>query len=144
MALELDGRRKELCDWLTANHIDPSRVPFDADLTIDDAGNGRVIRVEVEVTDDADRLVLDAREHRAAVETRTVPLLVEPPAWWQPYEKPTRLTLLATVERVRKAVASLHADVTEARQMGYETSAAVIEGSALRISNALDGPEEQT
>ena len=138
MALELDGRRKELCEWLTANGIDPHRVPFDADLTINDTDSGRVIRVEVEVTGDDGRSVLDAREHRAAIEVRAVPLVVEPPSWWEPYEKPTRAALLATVERVRKTVTALHADAAAAREMGHETSAYAIEGSARRINVALD------
>ena len=47
------------------------------------------------------RLVLNDRGDDAAIERRTVPLLVEPPAWWEPYEKPTRATLLSAVERVR-------------------------------------------
>lgn len=42
------------------------------------------------------------------------------------------------VDRVRKAVAALHADAASARLMGHETSALAIEGSARRISLALD------
>jgi len=141
MALELDGRRKELCDWLAANHIDSRDVPIDGDLTIVDADTGRAIRVEVMVRGENGRVLLDEREDCAALELRTVPLLVEPPAWWEPYEKPTRPVLLAAVERVQKAVAALHADAASARLMGHETSALAIEGSARRISLALDQAE---
>lgn len=31
-----------------------------------------------------------------------VPLQVEPPEWWQPYEKPTRDELLAALDRVEQ------------------------------------------
>lgn len=142
MAIQTDwGRRDALCNWLTANGINPADVPIDGDLAIVETDAGRAIRVEVEVRNEDGRVLLDEREHRAARELRTVPLLVEPPDWWEPYEKPTRTTLLAAVERVRKAVTALHADAASARQMGHETSALAIEGSARRISLALD--EEQ-
>jgi hypothetical protein len=141
MALELDGRRKELCDWLTANHIDPDAVPVHGDLTIDTVDGQRVIRYEAMLHSPDGRPMLDDRGEDVAIERRVVPLLVEPPAWWGPYEKPTRAMLLAVIERVRKAVAALYADAASARLMGHETSALAIEGSALRISLALD--EEQ-
>ena len=147
MALALDGRRKELCDWLTANHIDIRTVPVHGDLTIGTEGGQRVIRYEAMVLTPDGRQVPDERGEGiggAAVERRTVPLLVEPPDWWEPYEKPTRAVLLAAVERVRKAVAALHDDAAAARQMGHETSALAIEGSARRIGLALERPEEQS
>lgn len=137
MALELDGRRKELCAWLTANSIDIRIVPPDSDLTIDTVDGQRVIRYEAMLISADGRLMLDDRGEDVAIEQCTVPLLVEPPDWWEPYEKPTRPMLLAAVERVRKAVADLHADAASARQMGHETSALAIEGSARRISHAL-------
>lgn len=142
MAIQTDwGRRDALCDWLTANGIDPHDVPVDGDLTIVDTDAGRAIRVEVELRGENGGVLLDERQHQAAREIRTMPLLVEPPDWWEPYEKPTRPVLLAAVGRARKAVAALHADAASARQMGHETSALAIEGSARRISLALD--EEQ-
>jgi hypothetical protein len=102
MAVQTDwGRRDALCDWLTANGIDPHDVPVDGDLAIVDTDAGRAIRVEVELRSEDGRVLLDEREHRAARELRTVPLVVEPPDWWEPYEKPTRATLLTAVERVR-------------------------------------------
>ncbi|WP_405960806.1 hypothetical protein OG235_27975 [Streptomyces sp. NBC_00024] len=101
MALELDGRRKELCDWLTANHIEPRDVPVRGDLAVDTVDGQRVIRYEAMLHSADGRLMLDDRGEDVAIERRTVPLLVEPPDWWEPYEKPTRATLLAAVERVR-------------------------------------------
>lgn len=102
MAIQTDwGRRDALCNWLTANGINPADVPIDGDLTIIDTDTGRAIRVEVELRGEDGRVLLDEREHRAARELRTVPLLVEPPSWFEPYEKPTRATLLAAEERVR-------------------------------------------
>lgn len=104
MALEPDSRRKELCDWLTANHIEPRDVPLRGDLTVDTVDGQRVIRYEAFVLTDDGRQIEDPRWEGvggAAVERRSVPLLVEPPDWWEPYEKPTRPTLLAAVERVR-------------------------------------------
>lgn len=94
------SRRAALCDWLTANNIDPNLVLTDADLTIEDTDEGRVIRVEVCVVDEGGRKTLGERGP-IATEIRTVPLAVEPPAWFEPYEKPTRAQLLAAVERVR-------------------------------------------
>lgn len=144
MAIQTDwGRRDALCDWLTANGINPADVPVDGDLTLVDTDEGRTIRVEVELRGEDGKWVLDERENRPARELRTVPLAVEPPPWFEPYEKPTRPVLLAAVERVRKAVAALHVDAASARQMGHETSALAIEGSARRISLALDQPREQ-
>jgi hypothetical protein len=46
----------------------------------------------------------------------------------------------AAIARVRDAVAALHTDAASARQMGHETSAYAIAGSARRITYALDGP----
>lgn len=101
MALELDSRSKELCDWLTANHIRPGEVPIRGDLTIDTVDGQRVIRYEAMLSSADGRLMLDDRGEDVAIERRTMPLLVEPPGWWEPYEKPTRAVLLAAVKRVR-------------------------------------------
>lgn len=96
-----DDRRQALCDWLTANGINPSNVPRDADMTITNRPDGRTLRCEVyDLTPDGYRQV-DERGDRVAVITVSVPLKVEPPKWWQPYEKPTRDALLAASERVR-------------------------------------------
>lgn len=103
MAVQTDwSRRHALCDWLTANGIEPNLVLVDGDLTITDTEQGRAIRVEVCVVDENGRRPLDDRGQNIATEIRTVPLTVEPPAWFEPYEKPTREQLLTAVERVRK------------------------------------------
>jgi hypothetical protein len=107
MALELDGRRKELCDWLTANRINPDTVPLHGDLTIHTVDGQRVIHYEAFVRGENGRVMADERGENEAVERRTVPLLVEPPDWFEPYEKPTRAQLLAVVEQVR----ALHDDL---------------------------------
>lgn len=110
MAVQTDwSRRTALREWLTANGIEPNTVPVDGDLTIVDTDGGRVIRCEVYALAEDGRLQLDDRGVSEARETRTVPLVVEPPVWWTPYEKPTREQLLAAVERVRK----LHAAVPD-------------------------------
>lgn len=101
MTKYLSPRQKALCEWLTANGITPDTVPMDGDLTIDTVDGQRVIRYEALVRDADGRLMLNDRGDNAAMERRIVPLLVEPPDWWEPYEKPTRAQLLATVERVR-------------------------------------------
>ncbi|MEV0114657.1 hypothetical protein AB0H77_15595 [Streptomyces sp. NPDC050844] len=95
------ARRTALCDWLTENGINPREVPVDGDLTIIDTERGRVIRCEVYVRSPERSITLNDRGDDEAREMRTVPLVVEPPVWWEPYEKPTREQLLAIVERVR-------------------------------------------
>lgn len=136
MTLELDGRRKELCDWLTANGIDPADVPIDGDLTIVDSGTVRAIRVEVEVRGENGRVLRDEREDRAARELRTVPLLVEPPDWWEPYEKPTRAQLLAVMERIREIPRIPHSSQQEGVQgraytRGWQSVITCIDGAIL-------------
>ncbi len=94
-------RRQALCAWLTANGINPDNVPWDADMTISEGAAGRHLCCEVfDLTSDGHRPI-DERGEFAAVTVVTVPLKVEPPEWWQPYEKPTREQLLAAADRVR-------------------------------------------
>ncbi|MFG2359423.1 hypothetical protein [Streptomyces sp. NPDC048521] len=97
-----DDRRQALCAWLTANGIDPNAVPLDADMTIDEGSAGRFLRCEVFDLDQDGRKHLDERGENVARRTVAVPLKVEPPEWWQPYQKPTRDQLLASVQEVRK------------------------------------------
>lgn len=99
----IDTRRHAVCEWLTANGISPNTVPQDADLTIKDGPGGtRVIAYEAFVLDADGNKQADERGNRIAIETRTAPLLVEPPTWWEPYEKPTREDLMATLDRVQQ------------------------------------------
>lgn len=137
------SRRTALCDWLTANGIDPNFVLVDGDLTIVDTDEGRIIRVEVCVADENGRKQLDERGEHIATEIRMVPLVVEPPTWWTPYEKPTREQLLAVVERVR----SLHqpTGVVAAAEAGSEPDCAVCGPNVWPCPTyrALDGEDPQ-
>lgn len=143
MALELDSRSKELCDWLTANHIEPSTVPIHGDLTLGTEDGERVIRYEAMVRTADGRLMLDDRGEDVAIERRTVPLLVEPPDGWEPYEKPTRPVLLAAVERVR----ALHVrnantgDCEHCSERDYPDYAVAWPCPTIRV---LDGHPEET
>jgi hypothetical protein len=102
MAVQTDwSRRHALCEWLTAHGIEPNTVPVDGDLTIIDTDDGRAIRVEITPRTEDGRLTRNDRGTDAVREIRTVPLVVEPPAWWRPYEKPTREQLLARADQVR-------------------------------------------
>jgi hypothetical protein len=86
-------------DWLTANGINIRHIPFDSDLTISTSEDGqRTINYEEFIHDDAG--IIDFGDGPRTVR-RSAPLTVEPPDWWQPYEKPTREQLQAAVDRVR-------------------------------------------
>lgn len=99
---EPTDRREALCQWLSANGIDPDHVPVDADMTITTVDNDvRQLHCEVFVTDANGRRMLNERRTTVARATVTVPLLAQPPNWWQPYTKPTREQLLATLTAVR-------------------------------------------
>jgi len=110
------SRRATVCDWLTANGIDPNHVPLDSDLTIDDAEQGPVLRYEAFALDEDGRRQLDERGEGPAREVRTTPLVVKPPKWWQPYEKPTRTQLTEALNgayRERAHLVALLAAMTD-------------------------------
>lgn len=95
-------RQQELCAWLDANGVNPHAIPIDGDLTINPGPDcARVIHYEAMVLNEGGRITLNERGDSAAIEKRTAPLVVEPPVWWEPFEKPTREQLLARAERVR-------------------------------------------
>lgn len=96
------GRRDAVCAWLNANGINPSDVPVDADMTISEGTAGRFLCCEVFERSPDGLITLDECGERVAVTTVAVPLKVEPPTWWKPYEKPTREDLLATLQRVQQ------------------------------------------
>lgn len=98
----IDDRRAKLCEWLTANGINPSDVPQDADMTISEGTGGRFLCCEVFDRGAAGEVRLDERGEKAAVTVVAVPLKVEPPQWWEPYEKPTRDELLKALARVQE------------------------------------------
>jgi|UPI00051AD473 hypothetical protein len=98
----MTDRRQLLCDWLTANGLDPNVVPIDADITIGKEGGHQALRCEVLTLDANGRSVIDERGECYATHTVVVPLAVEPPEWWQPHVKPTRAQLLGALEAVSK------------------------------------------
>ena len=83
--------RQDICDWLTALGVDPNAVPIDTDMAIrPDGDGGRALHYEAFVTNTEGRKVINQQGTDCLVERRSVPLTVEPPEHWQPYEKPTR------------------------------------------------------
>lgn len=105
-----EPRRTELCAWLTANGIEPGDVPADADMTIDKGPTGRFIRCEVFDRTRDGKLQVDAHGENVATMVINVPLAVEPPVWWTPYEKPTREQLAATLREVLDAFTTVRRD----------------------------------
>ncbi|MFD9443363.1 hypothetical protein [Streptomyces sp. NPDC060001] len=97
-------RREAYAAWLTANAISPGIVLMDADVTIVTKDDGsRVIAYEgCDLTTDGHKQP-DERGTGVATRRFETPLLVEPPDWWEPYEKPTRDDLLEVLGRVQSA-----------------------------------------
>lgn len=90
----------ETAAWLAANGINIDRVPADSDLTIrTDQQGQRTIHYEELICNEEGRII-DFGGHERT-DRRSVPLTVEPPSTWRPFEKPTREQLLAAVDRVR-------------------------------------------
>lgn len=101
-AEDYTNRREAYAAWLTANNINPNDVLVDADVYIETHPDGtRHIVHEACHLDAEGRRQINERGDGIALECRTTPLLVEPPDWWEPYRKPTRDQLLATVQVVR-------------------------------------------
>jgi hypothetical protein len=76
-----EERRLAICDWLTANSIDPSTVPLHSELHVETKPNGtKVIRYEAFVTEEGRKVASYTLD--AIRETREAPLLVEPPEHW--------------------------------------------------------------
>lgn len=94
----IGNRRVAIWAWLNANGIDPKDLPQDADITIQEGPDGRVLRCETYDRTPDGHLQPDERNIGIALKVVTVPLKVEPPEWWEPYEKPTRADLLAGEE----------------------------------------------
>jgi hypothetical protein len=66
-----DDFRREICDWLTANGIDPGRTPMNPDATISDG----MLTLRQKIRRNGHDVVSHGE---IATETVTVPLLVEP------------------------------------------------------------------
>lgn len=76
-----EGRRLAICEWLTANSIDPSTVPLHSELHVDTKPDRtRFIRYEAFVTENGRKVASYTLD--AIRETREAPLLVEPPEHW--------------------------------------------------------------
>ncbi|MFD8516505.1 hypothetical protein ACFV27_36870 [Streptomyces antimycoticus] len=138
-----EGRREALCQWLTANGINPNDVPIDADLTITTETDGtRLIRYEAFVTDSDGRKLIDERGQGAAIEKRTARLDVEPPDWWQPHQKPTREQLAAELKKAQAAVQGIRENLVvelHRRQIRYDTGPTMTEEVKAHISGELIG-----
>lgn len=98
----IGNRRVAVCAWLTANGINPNDLPQDADVTIQQGPDGRVLRCETYDRTPDGHLQPDERNIGIALKVVTVPLKAEPPEWWEPYEKPTRADLLAALGNVQQ------------------------------------------
>ncbi|WP_202237015.1 hypothetical protein [Actinacidiphila reveromycinica] len=104
MAALTDDRRQEVCDWLTANGINPNDVPVDADVEIQGDGDQRTLRCEVYVTNEFGDKVRDETGNDIARNHIGVPLAVEPPEWWEPRIKPTREQLIEQLAEAREYI----------------------------------------
>lgn len=106
------NRREALCAWLTANGIRPNDVPQDADMTISEGTAGRFLCCEVFDRSPDGHIQVDERGNKAAIKVVAVPLAVEPPDWWEPYEKPTRDELLRMIGELRHLGPALELEAT--------------------------------
>ena len=76
-----EERRLAICEWLTANNINPSTVPLHSNPHPTTLPNGtRVIRYEAYVTDQGRKIA--SYSHDAIRMDCEAPLLVEPPGSW--------------------------------------------------------------
>lgn len=78
-----EEERLALCEWLTANGIDPNIVPLrEADLRIDEKDGQRVILYTEFVRDELTGDILaDPDNQQAVTSSASAPCLVEPPEW---------------------------------------------------------------
>lgn len=82
-AAETERRRVAMCEWLTANGINPNHVPADSAFRIATGRSGqRTIHYTGYVTTaDGNKQVDPEDRNRAWREERTAPCQVEPAAW---------------------------------------------------------------
>ncbi|MFD5697479.1 hypothetical protein [Streptomyces lasiicapitis] len=85
---QAQGRTDEICDWASANGLTPNDVSADHDITIEDTPDGRVIRYRAFLRSDSGHKFVATEADGAAMEERTVPLVVEPPEGWPVYAVP--------------------------------------------------------
>lgn len=87
---QVEGRADAIADWVRANGIDPNEVSITHDLTIEERPDGAMIRCTVISKNEHGRPYATA-DGDAAMEERTVPLVVEPPEGWPKYAVPDSL-----------------------------------------------------
>lgn len=77
-------RRVALCEWLTANGVDPNTVPqFSTFAVLEDAG-ARVIHYQQHVLTSDGHAQVDPQDNESVwIRDATTPCTVEPPAWLQ-------------------------------------------------------------
>lgn len=76
------GRAEEISAWVAANGLDPADVSTDHDLIIEDAAGVLSVRFTAYLRALDGAKYVDDRLGAAAVEGRTVPLVVLPPEHW--------------------------------------------------------------
>lgn len=134
-ATRLDAYRA----WLTANAIDPNTVPINGDITIvDNPDRTRSIVYEAFELDADGRKQLNERRDGAAIRTCSTALIVDPPTWWKPYEKPTRDQLLAFLDEIQKLGTAFEYEATAVGMA--EPAREALRDAARRIRSALPQP----
>lgn len=86
-----EHRVEAIQTWARENGINPDDVPVDADMTIEDTPDGRVIRYVANLRNEEGRVRADPFHPGSELrEQRAVPLVVEPPADWPVYAASSR------------------------------------------------------
>lgn len=80
-----EEERVAICEWLTANGINPKAVPLQCLLTI---SNGTIHFEEYVLTDDGSRQVDPTDTNRAWARPATAACRVQPPSWLRIPEGP--------------------------------------------------------
>ncbi|MFI2620471.1 hypothetical protein [Streptomyces sp. NPDC018584] len=77
-----EKRRQALCAWLTANDVDPNRVPLHSNLSIIANGDGsrHIHYTEFIRDEETGNILADADGHPRTRDVR-VPCIADPPAW---------------------------------------------------------------
>lgn len=75
-------RRVALCEWLTANGIDPNVVPIHSSFSVLEDGGDRVIHYQEHVLTTDGRKQVDPQDSNSVwIRDATAPCTVHPPAW---------------------------------------------------------------
>lgn len=77
-----EERRVALCEWLTANGIDPNTVPLHSSFSVlEDTGVKTIRYQECVLTADGRKQVDPEDNESVWIRDATAPCTVEPPAW---------------------------------------------------------------